>query len=290
MAAVQGAVSAPKPVKTTIAPRRGFLHLDLGELWRYRELGVFFVWRDIKVKYKQTLIGATWAIIQPIVLMVVFAVIFGRYGGRALAPPAGIPAPIFYFSGLLIWTYFAQALQVSTGSVLSQQVTITRVYFPRLMLPLAGTFPGLVDFAMSFIVMVVLMVAYGVPFTLRMAVIPVLVVLAALTAFGAGMWLSATNAIYRDIREGTPFFIQVLMFMSVILPARKLASEASKGVAWVYGLNPVAGIVEASRWAIIGRGHFPFELVLPGLAVTALLLITGVIYFRRIEDVMVDLV
>jgi lipopolysaccharide transport system permease protein len=123
-----------------------------------------------------------------------------------------------------------------------------------------------------------------------MAVIPLLVVLAGLTAFGAGMWLSATNAIYRDIREGTPFFIQVLMFLSVILPARKLASEASEGVAWIYGLNPMAGIVEASRWAIIGRGHFPFELVLPGVGVTALLLITGVIYFRRIEDVMVDLV
>ena len=288
MAGSSGALAARKPVKTTIAPRRGFLHLGLGELWRYRELGLFYVWRDIKVRYKQTVIGATWAIIQPIVLMVVFTFVFGR-GGR-LAPPPGVAAPIYFFSALVIWSYFAQALQVSTGSILSSQQIITRVYYPRLIHPLAGTLPGLVDFVMAFAVMLVLMAAYNVPFTPRLAVMPVLLLVAALTAFGAGMWLSATNALYRDIREGTPFLIQVLMFLSVILPAKRFADAAPGDVAWLYGINPMAWVVEASRWAITGHGDFPTRLMTPGLVVTGLLLVTGLIYFRRLEDVIVDVV
>jgi lipopolysaccharide transport system permease protein len=288
MAAVSGAVSAPKPVKTTIAPRRGFFHLDLGELWRYRELAFFFVWRDIKVRYKQTLIGATWAIIQPVVLMVVFTFIFGR-GGR-LAPPPGVPRPIYYFSGLLIWTYFAQALQVSTGSIVSSQQIITRIYYPRLIHPIAGTLPGLVDFVMSFVVMAALMVGYGTAFTTRLAVIPVLLVAAALTALGGGLWLSATNALYRDIREGTPFLIQVLMLLSVVFPSSRFAESAPGDLGWLYGLNPMAWIVEGARWAITGFGEFPSQLMWPGLAVTFVLLVTGVVYFRRIEDVIVDVV
>jgi homopolymeric O-antigen transport system permease protein len=288
MGAPTGALRAPSSVKTTITPRRGFLHLDLGELWRYRELGFFFVWRDIKVRYKQTVIGAAWAIIQPIVLMLVFTVIFGR-GGR-LAPPPGVPGPIYYFSALVIWSYFAQALQVSTGSVLGSQQIITRIYFPRLLLPLYGTFPGIVDFSMAFLVMVALMIGYGVPFTTHLLVMPLLVLVAGLTAFGAGMWLSATNAIYRDIREATPFLIQVLMFLSVILPAKRFAAAASSDVGWLYGLNPMAWVVEASRWAITGRGGFPTQLMVPGLVVTFGLLVTGLIYFRRIEDVIVDVV
>ena len=288
MAAVSGAVSAPKPVKTTIAPRRGFFHLDLGELWRYRELAFFFVWRDIKVRYKQTVIGATWAIIQPVVLMVVFTFIFGR-GGR-LAPPPGIPRPIYYFSGLLIWSYFAQALQVSTGSIVSSQQIITRIYYPRLIHPIAGTLPGLVDFVMAFVVMVALMLGYGTDFTLRLLIIPLLLLAAAATALGGGLWLSATNALYRDIREGTPFLIQVLMLLSVVFPASRFSESASTEVAWLYGLNPMAWIVEGARWAITGFGNFPTQLMWPGLAVTFLLLITGLVYFRRIEDVIVDVV
>ncbi len=274
--------------KTTITPRRGVFHLDLGELWRYRELGFFFVWRDIKVRYKQTVIGAAWAIIQPIVLMVVFTVVFGK-GGR-LSPPDGVPAPVWFFSALVIWSYFAQALQVSTGSILSSQQVITRIYFPRLILPLAGTLPGLIDFAMAFLVMIGLMVGYGQAFSTNLFILPLLVIVVQLTAFGAGMWLSATNALYRDIRESTPFLIQVLMFMSVIFPSKRIAEGTSANLAWLFGLNPMAWVVEASRWAITGYGTFPTKLMVPGLVVTFLLLISGLVYFRRIEDVIVDVV
>jgi lipopolysaccharide transport system permease protein len=288
MGAGSAALRAPNVPKTTITPRRGFIHLDLGELWRYRELGLFFVWRDIKVRYKQTLIGAAWAIIQPVVLMVVFTLLLRR--GGQLAPPRGIPGPIWFFSALVIWSYFAQALQASTQSILGSQQMITRIYFPRLILPLAGTFPGLIDFAMAFVVMVGLMIGFGQPFTLNLLIMPVLLVVAAVTAFGAGMWLSATNALYRDIREGTPFLVQVLMFVSVILPSRRIAAGSSQGLTWLLGLNPMAWVVEASRWAITGYGEFPTRLMIPGLVVTFVLLITGVIYFRRIEDVIVDVV
>lgn len=285
MAAASRATTAPT---MTITPRRGFFHLDLGELWRYRELGFFLAWRDVKVRYKQTVIGAAWAIIQPVVLMIVFSAVFRR-GGR-LAPPSGIPAPIFYFSALVAWSYFAQALQVSTGSVVSQQQVVTRVYFPRLILPLEGCFPGLVDFTMSFLVMLALMVGYHVPITGRLVVLPPLLILAMLTAFGAGMWLSASNALYRDIREGIPFLIQVLMLITVVLPSKRFAAGASEGLRWLYGVNPMAGVIEGFRWAIIGRGTFPTALLVPGMIVTAVLLLTGVVYFRRIEDVIVDVV
>jgi lipopolysaccharide transport system permease protein len=279
----------PKAPTTVITPRRGWFHLGLGELWRYRELGYFLVWRDIKVRYKQTVIGATWAIIQPVVLMIVFTAIFGRGGGR-LSPPEGIPGPIFYFSALLVWTYFSQALQGATASIVTSQNVITKIYFPRLVLPISGTLPGVVDLLMSFLVMSALMLWYGFPFTLRLLVIPALVLLAALTALGAGLWLAASNALYRDIREGTPFLIQVLMFLSVILPAKGAAVES---IRWLLAFNPMTAVIEGCRWAILGPawGHaFPTDLLGPGIAVACLLFVTGLIYFRRIEDVIVDVV
>jgi lipopolysaccharide transport system permease protein len=267
-----------------ISPRRGWFHLDLGELWRYRELGYFLVWRDVKVRYKQTAIGAAWAVLTPIVLMVVFTFVFGK--GRSGAPP-GISAPIWYFAGLLPWTYFAQALQSSSGSVLGQQSVITKIYFPRLMLPLAGVLPALVDFVFSFAVLVVLMFAYGVPVTARMAVIPLLLVICTLTAFGAGTWLSATNALYRDVREGVPFIIQILLFTSpILLPRARIP-------VWfrpVYGLNPMATVIEGCRWAVTGAIAFPWDYFLPGMCFLAVLLFGGLVFFRRIEEVIIDVV
>jgi lipopolysaccharide transport system permease protein len=285
-----GVSAGPQRAPTSIiTPRRGWFHLGLGELWRYRELGYFFVWRDLKVRYKQTVIGASWAVIQPIVLMIVFTVIFGKGSGR-LAPPAGVPAPVFFFSALLAWSYFATALQGATSSLVTSQQIITKIYFPRLILPMSGTFPGLVEFAMSSLVMAGLMVYYGVPFTARLLVIPPLMLLAAMTAFGAGLWLSASNALYRDIREGTPFLIQILMFATVIFPAK---SPSAESVRWLLAFNPMTTVIEGSRWAILGNAWehgFPTDLLAQGVGVAVLLVLTGLMYFRRIEDVIVDVV
>lgn len=267
-----------------ITPRRGWFRLELGELWRYRELGYYLVWRDIKVRYKQTVIGATWAILSPLVMMVVFTLVFGRIRGGA---PADVPAPIWYFAALLPWSYFTQAISLSAGSVVGAGNMIKKVYFPRIILPLSGVLPGLVDFFMSFAVLVVLMLVYDMPFTWRLAAIPLLLIVAGLTAFGAGLWLSAMNALYRDVREIVPFLIQILLFTSPILLPR------SRIPAWfepIYALNPIAGVIEGARWAVIGRGVFPWDFMWPGLAFLALLLGTGLLYFRRIEDVIVDVV
>ncbi len=283
-------VSTPARAKRVptmvIEPRKGWFDLELGELWRYRELGYFLVWRDIKVRFKQTVVGALWAIIQPVVLMVVFTFVFGKFGGK-LAPPPGIPRPIFYFAALLPWSYFSQALLNSTGSVVGSQTIVTRVYFPRLILPLEAVFPGFLDYIMAAIVLIVLMFAYHVPFSFRLLAIPPITLIAALAAFGAGAWLSGSNALYRDIREGTPFLVQILMFTSpVVLPASRLP-------VWfrpIYALDPMTGVIEAIRWAVVGHAAFPTELVLISLGVSLLLVITGVIYFRRIEEIIVDVV
>lgn len=277
-------MSAPSKHQTTvIEPRPGWLRLELGELWSYRELAYFLVWRDLKVRYKQTIIGGAWAVVQPLVLMVIFSLVFGRV--RGLRPPADFPAPIYYFSALLPWTYFSQALQVSTGSVLNQSQVIKKVYFPRIMLPLAAVLPGLVEFMMSFLVLIFLMIGFGIPFTWRLVALPPLLLLTSVTAFAAGTWLSAMNALYRDVREAIVFLVQVLFFTSpVILPARLVPD-------WFrpfYALNPVTGIIEGFRWAITGLGQFPWDVLPAGIVVAVVMLIGGVIYFRRIEDVIVD--
>jgi lipopolysaccharide transport system permease protein len=279
--------TAERPV-TVITPRRGWLNFDLPELWRFRELGFYLVWRDIKVRYKQTVIGATWAILSPLVLMVVFTLVFGRTrGGGAQAVPDGVPAPIWYFAALLPWTYFTNALSLASGSVVSMSNVIKKVYFPRLILPLSGVLPGVVDFVMSFAMLIVLMLAYDVPITVGLAAVPLLVGLAGLTAFGAGLWLSAMNALYRDIREIVPFMIQILLFTSpMLLPIARVPERFRT----LYALNPIVGVIEGSRWAVLQRGDFPWELVLPGLAFVAVLTMGGLIFFRRIEDVIVDVV
>jgi lipopolysaccharide transport system permease protein len=267
-----------------ITPRRGWFHLGLKELWKSRELGYFFVWRDVKVRYKQTVLGAAWAAISPIVLMIVFSLVFGRIRGTGAR---GIPTPIWYFSALLPWSYFSGALQAASGSVVNQQTVVTKIYFPRLMLPLASVLPGLVDFLMSFAVLAALMGIFHIQFTVRLVVIPALLILTAATAFGAGLWLSATNALYRDVREATPFIIQLLLFTSpILLPRARIP-------VWFrpyYGLNPIASVIEGCRWAVTGRGTFPFDFLFPGIAFLVVMILGGLVYFRRIEDVVVDVV
>jgi lipopolysaccharide transport system permease protein len=281
MATSEGAVRVPEIV---ITPRRGLFHLGLRELWRSRELGLFFVWRDVKVRYKQTVIGAAWAVISPVVLMVVFTLVFGKLRGSGAA---SVPTPVWYFSALLPWTYFSGSLQAASSSVINAQQVVQKIYFPRLMLPLASVLPGVVDFVMSFAVLAVLMAIYHVPFTTRLAIVPVVLVISAITAFSAGMWLSATNALYRDVREATPFLVQVLLFTSPVLLAR------AKIPPWFrpyYGLNPMAGVIEASRWAVTGVGKFPWDFVVSGLVFLVVMTLGGLIYFRRVEDLVIDVV
>jgi lipopolysaccharide transport system permease protein len=267
-----------------IRPRRGWWDIDLREIWAYRELLYFFVWRDIKVRYKQTVIGAAWAILQPFMTMVVFSLFFGKL---AKMPSHGLPYPVFYYSALLPWMYFAGALQNATNTIIEHQRVITKVYFPRIILPLAAVLSGLVDFGIAFIILIGMMLFYGIIPTLAVLWLPFLMLLAVMTAFGVGLWLSALNAIYRDVRYAVPFLIQFWMFASPVAYPSSLVPERWQ---WLYGLNPMAGVIEGFRWALTGQGQPPAPLFAVSVLAVLLVLIGGLFYFRRMEGIIADLV
>ena len=273
----------PQPV-VRISARRGWLQLDFRELWEYRELLYFFVWRDIKIRYKQTAIGAAWAVLQPFLTMVVFSLFFGAL---ARIPSQGLPHPVFYYCALLPWMYFAGALQNATNAVVEHQRVITKVYFPRLVLPLAAVLSGLVDFAISFVVLLGMMLYYGLMPTRSALLLPVLLLLAVLTALGVGLWLSALNAIYRDVRYVLPFLVQFWMFASPVAYPSELVPEKWR---WLYGLNPMAGVIEGFRWALTGRGQPPGVLMLASALMVAAALLGGLLYFRKMEGTIADVV
>src|SRR5467141_4372348 len=227
-----------------IAARRGWLALDLPELWAYRELLYFFIWRDIKVRYKQTAIGAAWAVFQPLMTMAVFSLFFGKL---AKIPSNGLPYPVFYFSALLPWTYFSGALQNATSVVVEQQRVITKVYFPRLVLPLSAVVAGLVDFSIGFVVFLVMMAYYRIVPSLSIFFFPLFLLMAVLTALGIGLFLSALNAIYRDVRYVLPFLVQFWMFASPVAYPSSLVPERWR---WLYELNPMAGVIDGFRWSL----------------------------------------
>ncbi|MFA0749843.1 MAG: hypothetical protein SLRJCFUN_000246 [Candidatus Fervidibacter sp.] len=267
-----------------IRPRRSWWDIDLREIWAYRELLYFFVWRDIKVRYKQTVIGAAWAILQPFMTMVVFSLFFGKL---AKIPSHGLPYPVFYYSALLPWMYFAGALQNATNTIVEHQRVITKVYFPRIILPLAAVLSGLVDFGIAFIILIGMMLFYGIMPTLAVLWLPFLMLLAVATAFGVGLWLSALNAIYRDVRYAVPFLIQFWMFASPVAYPSSLVPERWQ---WLYGLNPMAGVIEGFRWALTGQGQPPQSLFAVSVLAVFLVLLGGLIYFRRMEGTIADLV
>src|SRR6266404_40658 len=241
-----------------IEPPRGLFELRLREVWAYRELLYFFVWRDVKIRYKQTVIGVLWVVIQPVLTMLIFTLFFGRLAKLA---PQGLPAPVFYFSALVPWTYFAYALQMTTNVVVDNQRLITKVYFPRLILPISAALSGLVDFSIGF------------------------VVLAVFTALGVGLWLSALNALYRDVKYVIPFLIQFWMFASPVAYPSSLVPPRWR---WLYGLNPMAGVIDGFRWAITGRGHSSGVLLLASSAVVALIFLGGLFFFNRMESSVAD--
>jgi lipopolysaccharide transport system permease protein len=263
---------------------RGWLDLDFKELWAARELLYFFVWRDVKVRYKQTAIGAAWAVLQPVMTMLVFSLFFGKL---AKIPSHGLPYPIFYYSALLPWMYFSSALLNATNVVVEQQRVITKVYFPRLVLPLSAVLSGLLDFAISFVVFLGLMVYYRIVPGPAILLFPGFLLLAVLTALGAGLWLSALNAIYRDVRYVVPFLVQFWMFASPVAYPSSLVPERWR---WVYGLNPMAGVIEGFRWSLTGQGQPPNILLAASSVMVLLLVAGGIAYFTKMEGTIADVV
>jgi lipopolysaccharide transport system permease protein len=272
------------PVVLRITPPSRWWTIPLGELWSYRELLYFFVWRDIKIRYKQTAIGAAWAVLQPFLTMLLFSLLFGRL---AHIPSDGLPYPIFYYSALLPWMYFAGALQNSTNTIVENQRLITKVYFPRLALPLSAVLSGLVDFGVSFVMFIVLMAYYGIRPGAAVLWLPVLLLLAILTAFGVGLWLSALNAIYRDVRYVLPFLVQFWLFASPVVYSSSLVPAKWR---WLYGLNPMAGVIEGFRWSLSGRGDPPGRLIYVSAAVVIAVLLSGIGYFQKMETTVADVV
>jgi len=267
-----------------IAPSKGWVPLKLRELWEYRELLYFLVWRDIKVRYKQTALGASWAIIQPFFTMVVFSLFFGHLGK---IPSDGIPYPIFAFTALVPWTFFASGLSQSSNSLVGSGSLITKVYFPRLIIPLASVFSGIVDFLIAFGVLVAMMLYYGIVPTLNVFYLPLFLLLALVTSLGVGLWLSALNVEYRDVRYVVPFITQFWMLATPIAYPSSLLHEPWRTI---YGLNPMAGVVEGFRWALLKSNAAPGPIISVSSAAAVLILITGAFYFRRMEKTFADIV
>jgi lipopolysaccharide transport system permease protein len=273
---------ANAPATVRIEPPRGWMELRLGEVWEYRELLYFFVWRDVKIRYKQTAIGVVWVVLQPLLTMVVFTLFFGRL---AKLPSLGLPYPVFYFAAVVPWMYFAGALQNCTNVVVDNQRVITRVFFPRLILPISAVLSGLVDFAIGFVVLVIFTLAYGFHPTLAALWLPGLVLLAVMTALAVGLWTSALNALYRDVRYVIPFLVQFWMLASPVAYPGALVPARWR---WLYGLNPMAGVIDGFRWAMTGHGQAPGMLLLASSAGVVALLAGGLFFFQRMEGEIAD--
>jgi len=271
-------------VVVTIEPSKSWVPLRLGDLWQYRELLYFLTWRDVKVRYKQTFLGAAWAIIQPLLTMIIFSLLFGRLAGM---PSDAIPYPIFAFGGLLIWTFFSNSVTNSGNSLVGSSNLITKIYFPRLIIPAGAVAAGLVDLALAFVIQIALMIYYGVHVTWAITMLPVLVLLATLLALGVGMWLSALNVKYRDVRYAIPFVIQLWMFASPIIYPVSMLPEKWR---WVLMLNPLTGIVQNFRIALFGTLPFEWKSLGVSALITFVVLIYSVYSFRRMERHFADII
>jgi len=259
--------------------------LNLKELWNYRELLLFLTWRDINVRYKQTVIGATWAIIQPFMTMVVFTLFFG---GLAAIPSDGLPYPVFSYAALVPWTFFANGLTLSANSLVGSSNLIKKIYFPRLIIPIATVFSGVVDFALAFGVLIILMLVYGIVPTINIIFLPAFLLLAFITSLGVGLWLSAMNVQFRDVRYVVPFLTQFWLFITPIAyPSSLIESDVLRAL---YALNPMTGVVEGFRWALLGTDTAPGPTILISTLVAVVLFISGLFYFRRMEKSFADVV
>lgn len=275
---------APGGPATRITPERASLAAELRELWEHRELLYFFAWRDIKIRYKQTVLGGSWAILQPLLTMLIFSVVFGRL---AKIPSEGVPYPVFAYAALLPWTFFANAVTFSSSSLVMTPDLITKVYFPRLTVPIASTLAGLLDFFVGALALIALGAYYGiVPGVQALAVIPLLL-LAFITAIGVGFLLSALNVQYRDVRYVVPFLVQLWLFATPVAYPSSLFPEPWRTLL---GLNPMTGVVEGFRWALLDTSSAPGPMVLASVGVAIVLLLVGFFYFRRVEDKFADVI
>lgn len=279
-----GVFLLPDEPLITITPSSKWVPINLADLWAYRELLYFLTWRDVKVRYKQTALGAAWAIIQPLSTMIIFTIFFGKLAG---VPSDGLPYPLFVFAGLLPWTFFSNAVTNCSNSLVGSANLITKVYFPRLLIPGAAVSAGLVDFIIAFLILLGMMGYYGVAPGINVLLLPVLIALTTLLALGTGLWLSALNVKYRDIRYALPFVIQLWMFVSPVIYPTKMIPERWH---WVFWLNPLTGVIENFRIALLGQKPIAWEALTCSAIITLTLLVYAAYAFRRMERSFADLV
>ncbi|MEK7645435.1 MAG: ABC transporter permease [Patescibacteria group bacterium] len=276
--------TSTETIENIIRPKKTFSLYDFREVWNYRELLAFFTWRDLKVRYKQTAIGALWAIFQPFITMVVFSVFFGTL---AQIPSDNVPYPIFVYVGLLFWQFFSGALSDTSNVLISNQAIITKVYFPRLILPLSSVTTKFVDFAIAAFILAGMMIYYGyVPELASIAVIPLLLIITFMAAVGGGLFLAAINVKYRDVRFVLPFFIQTLLFVTPVIYPASIAGKYS----WLLALNPMMGVIQTARATLLGTAPINWELVSISFAACLVLLVIGTVYFKKVERYFADVI
>ena len=285
---IDAGTSAPPEIENlpiiVIQPPKGLVSLGLKELWEYWELLYFLTWRDIKVRYKQTLLGGVWAILQPFCMMVVFSLFFGKL---ARIPSDDVPYPIFAYAGLLPWTFFSKGVTDSANSLVGSQNLITKVYFPRLVIPISSVMSGVVDFFLAFTVLIGMMVYYEIYPSVSILFLLPLLLLTLVSSLGVGLWLSAVNVKYRDVRYTLPFLVQFWLFATPVAYPSSLLPEPWRTI---YGINPMVGVVEGFRWALLGAGNAPGAMVAVSSLVSIFIFVSGMFYFRRMERIFADIV
>ena len=282
----------PCPGQTVIQPSRGWLNLKLKAVWRYRELLYFLVWRDVKVRYKQTALGVAWVVLQPLISTLVYS---GIFGSLLHVPTGGVPYPLFLFSGLLPWQYFAGSLTKSSNSLVDNTGLVTKIYFPRLVIPISAVLSGLIDFAVSAIVLVGLLVFYGQALTPAALFLPFFLLLALLTTLGSGLWFSALNVRYRDVKHLLPFVLQIWMYLTPVVYGTDLIPAR---LHWLLALNPMTGVVSGFRWAILGIQMNEIQtfrsaegpLFMLSILISLVVLVSGLLYFRNTESTFADII
>ncbi len=283
-AGVAGASAPERSPAIVIQPSSGWAALQIGEVWRYRELLYFLTWRDLKLRYKQTLIGAAWAVIQPFMTMVVFAVIFGRLVG---VPSDGVPYPVFAYAALVPWTFFAMSMNQAGMSLVRDSNLISKIYFPRLVAPIASVLSGVVDFAVALCVLLGLMAYYGIVPGLAVVTIPFFLLLALMSALGVSLWLSALNVKYRDVRYTIPFLTQFWLYATPVAYPSSLIPETWQPL---FGLNPMAGVIEGFRWALLGTADPPGAMIAVSASIVVAIFVGGLFFFRRMERDFADVI
>ena len=268
----------------SIRPPQRWIGLNLSELWEYRDLLYLFVWRNLKIRYKQTILGASWAVIQPFFTMVVFSIFFGELAGIS---SDGIPYPVFAYAALVPWMYFSNAVSQASSSLTDQEEVLTKIYYPRLIAPVASILTGIVDFSIAFAVLLVMMLVYGILPTGRIWLLPFFVLLAMAASLGVGLWLSALNVSYRDVRHAVPFLLQFWLFSTPVAYSSQLVPASWQTI---YGLNPMVGVVEGFRWALLNSGSVSIPLVLASTGMVGVLIVSGFYYFRHTEQTLADII